>query len=159
METAIRHMRSREHVACEQILRALPDWFGLEEAIVSYVRDIQSMETWIAEINGEPIGFLTVNQHNESSAEIQVMAVMERYHGQGCGRRLVEHVEQVLRSHSVEFLQVKTLSPSRPSEHYERTRRFYEHMHFKPLEENNLWGATNPCLIMVKHLRCVAGHS
>jgi GNAT superfamily N-acetyltransferase len=80
------------------------------------------------------------------------MAIAESYHGQGCGRQLIEHTEQILRSRSVEFLQVKTLAPSRPSEHYERTRGFYEHMGFKPLEENQLWGEQNPCLIMVKHL-------
>jgi len=28
-------------------------------------------------------------------------------------------------------------------------------MGFEPLEENRLWGETNPCLIMVKHLACL----
>ena len=53
MATVIRLMRTGEHAACDRILRALPDWFGIEEAIVSYVRDLQSMETWIAEVDGE----------------------------------------------------------------------------------------------------------
>ena len=34
----------------------------------------------------------------------------------------------------------------------ERTRGFYDRMGFEPLEENELWGAENPCLIMVKQL-------
>ena len=82
------------------------------------------------------------------------MAVAERLHGQGCGRKLVEHAELVLRSRSVEFLEVKTLGPSKPDTNYERTRGFYDRMGFRPLEENAMWGDTNPCLIMVKHLRC-----
>ena len=82
------------------------------------------------------------------------MAVSGSHHGQGYGRRLVEHAEEVLRLRSVEFLEVKTLGPSRPDAHYEKTRRFYEHLGFRPLEENKLWGDSNPCLIMVKHLRC-----
>ncbi len=157
-------MEPGEHLQCEQILRGLPDWFGIEEAIVNYVRDIQSMQTWVAESRhetqsgcggesgGEVAGFLTLHRHNEHSAEIQVMAVTDAYHGQGCGRQLVEHAEHLLRTESVEFLQVKTLAPSRPCAHYERTRGFYKHMGFKPLEENKLWGEQNPCLVMVKHL-------
>ena len=154
MHVVIRPMETGEHVFCDQILRSLPDWFGIEDAIVNYVRDTQSMETWIAETDDELVGFLTINQHNEYSAEIHVMAVAGSYHRQGCGRRLVEYAEHVLRSRSVEFLEVKTLSPSRSSIHYERTRRFYERMGFKPLEENLLWGEQCPCLIMVKHLSC-----
>ena len=64
----------------------------------------------------------------------------------------VEHVEALLRPRGVELLQVKTLGPSRPSAAYARTRGFYEHLGFRPLEENALWGEVNPCLIMVKHL-------
>jgi|TARA_B100001964_G_scaffold196955_1_gene221771 GNAT superfamily N-acetyltransferase len=145
-------METREHALCDRILRGLPDWFGIEEAIVNYVRDLQNMETWIAEADGECVGFSAINQHNEYSAEIHVMAVAEEYHRQGIGRQLVEHSEATLLSRSVEFLQVKTLSPSRPNTHFERTRRFYERMGFRPLEENLLWGERNPCLIMVKHL-------
>ncbi|HJP33846.1 MAG TPA: GNAT family N-acetyltransferase [Candidatus Latescibacteria bacterium] len=148
----IRQMETREHALCDRILRGLPDWFGIEEAIVNYVRDLQNMETWIAEADGECVGFSAINQHNEYSAEIHVMAVAEEYHRQGIGRQLVEHSEATLLSRSVEFLQVKTLSPSRPNTHFERTRRFYERMGFRPLEENLLWGERNPCLIMVKHL-------
>jgi hypothetical protein len=53
-----------------------------------------------------------------------------------------------LRARSVEFLQVKTLGPSRPDERHDRTRRFYEHMGLRPLEENNpskLEPRSRPC--------------
>jgi hypothetical protein len=56
----------------------------------------------------------------------------------------------------VEFLQVKTLGPTRPDEGYDRTRRFYAQLGFRPLEEiRDLW-PENPCLIMVKALRADA---
>lgn len=150
----IRRMEPDEYAACGEILRSLPDWFGIEQAIVEYVRDVRSMETWIAEAESEVIGFLTLNRHNDCSAEIQVMAVRERFHGQGVGRRLVDRAERILRSAAVEFLQVKTLAPSGASAAYERTRLFYEAMGFRPLEENSQWGEGNPCLVMVKHLLC-----
>ena len=50
-------------------------------------------------------------------------------------------------------LQVKTLGPSHPSEHYAATRQFYVARGFRPLEElTEIWGEDNPCLIMVKRL-------
>ncbi|MFC1706488.1 GNAT family N-acetyltransferase [Planctomycetota bacterium] len=153
---AVRPLAECEADTCEQILRALPDWFGIEEAIVQYRRDIEAMETYVAEVNGDLAGFLTLNRHNKHTAEIQVMAVRPESHGLGIGRALVEHAETLLRSRAVEYLEVKTLGPSRPNAHYEKTRGFYLAMGFLPLEENKLWGERNPCLIMIKHLRCGA---
>jgi len=152
MPASIRLLHPDEHQLCENILRGLPDWFGIEEALANYVRDVQLMQTWVTRPVDEVAGFLTLNRHNVHSAEIHVMAVAHSHHGLGYGRQLVEFAEQVLRNERIEFLEVKTLSPSQPSSHYERTRGFYEHMGFKPLEENLLWGKANPCLIMIKHI-------
>ena len=152
-QLSIHPLQGGEVGICEQILRSLPDWFGIEEAIVEYRRDIEAMETYIAEISGVQVGFITLNHHNEYSSEIHVMALRKDHHGSGIGRALVEHAEHLLRSRSVKFLEVKTLGPSRPNEHYEKTRSFYFALGFRPLEENHvLWGDVNPCLIMIKNL-------
>jgi GNAT superfamily N-acetyltransferase len=135
-------------------MRSLPDWFGIEDAIVRYVKDVATMETWIAEDANEPVGFLTLRSHNPSSSEIQVMAIRARVHRRGVGRALVEHAAAILRQRGVEYFHVKTLGPSRPNEAYENTRRFYHSVGFVPLEENRLWGDANPCLILVRHLGC-----
>ncbi len=146
MPTGVRPMKAGEPAGCEQILRSLPDWFGIESSIVSYVRDLHVMETWIAEYARELVGFLALRVHNEHAAEIHVMAVSERVHGLGCGRRLVEHAQAVLKARSVEFLQVKTLGPSKQNDAYERTRGS-QSVGFLPLEETSLWGDENPCLV------------
>lgn len=148
----IRPMQRSEVGACEAILRALPEWFGVEESLTGYVRDLEALETWVADVGGTVAGFLAVKQHGPSSAEINVMAVAPHAHGRGCGRGLVEFAERVLRGRGVEFLRVKTLSPARPDAHYEKTRGFYERMGFRELEETDEWGDANPCLVMVKHL-------
>ena len=75
-------------------------------------------------------------------------------HRHGLGRTLVDHATDLLRDRRVEYLQVKTLGPSRENAEYAMTRAFYEAMDFRPLEETALWGEANPCLIMVKHLLC-----
>jgi len=138
---------------CEPILRAMPDWFGIERTLQQYVEDIGKMPTLIARTDGKIAGFLTIKKHNEYSAEVHVMAVRPEMHRRGVGRELLRRAEASLRRDGVEYLQVKTLGPSRPDEHYERTRAFHLAMGFRPLEEfKDLWDKDNPCLLMVKRL-------
>jgi GNAT superfamily N-acetyltransferase len=138
--------------ACGALLRSLPEWFGIEDAIEAYERDVRQLPTFAVRELEEIVAFLTLRLHNDWSAEILVMAVRRDRQRQGHGRRLVEAAEEHLRKRGVEYLQVKTLGPSRPSRGYEATRRFYEACGFRPLEEiEGLWPG-NPCLVMVKRL-------
>jgi GNAT superfamily N-acetyltransferase len=137
--------------ACAPILRVLPAWFGIEEATSRYIEDIDRLPTWLARAGGEAAGFLTIRQHNEYAAEIHVMGVRPELHRKGVGAALVRTVEAELSDAGIEYLQVKTLSPSHPDENYAKTRQFYLAMGFRPLEEfPELWGEANPCLQMIK---------
>jgi ribosomal protein S18 acetylase RimI-like enzyme len=125
---------------CVPILRNLPDWFGIEEAILDYER-------------GNVVGFLSLKQHNLFSAEILVMAVHPEAQCRGIGRALVAAAENHVRLLGIEYMQVKTLGPSRPDEGYARTRAFYDEIGYRPLEElTKIWDDHNPCLIMIKSL-------
>lgn len=138
---------------CEPILRSLPEWFGVEAAIRQYTQDIDLLPTLLAFANDQVVGFLTLKYHTTYAAEIYVMGIDPHYHRQGFGRALVERAEILLRQEGLEYLQVKTLSPSVEYEYYARTREFYAAMGFRPLEEIKLiWDAQNPCWLMVKHL-------
>jgi catechol 2,3-dioxygenase-like lactoylglutathione lyase family enzyme/ribosomal protein S18 acetylase RimI-like enzyme len=138
---------------CERIIRALPQWFGIESAILDYAKDVESMPMLIATIDSEVVGFLSLNKHTKKTAEIHVMGVLEKYHRQKVGKRLVEAAEKYLVQKEFEFLSVKTLSESRPNQEYDRTRNFYLAMGFVPLEEfKSLWGDHNPCLFLIKPL-------
>jgi ribosomal protein S18 acetylase RimI-like enzyme len=131
------------------VLAALPDWFGIEEAVDAYVRDVAALQTFAA----GRAGFLALKQHTDAAAEIYVMGVRPESRGRGLGTALLEAAESFLRAREVEYLQVKTLGPSQPSEHYAETRSFYAARGFRPLEElTAIWGEENPCLIMVKSL-------
>ncbi|MBU0984220.1 MAG: GNAT family N-acetyltransferase [candidate division Zixibacteria bacterium] len=138
--------------SCEAILRSLPQWFGIEEAIVRYRNDIERMESFGVHDNDRLIAFLTVNYHFDHAAEIHVMGIRKEYHRQGIGRAMVNHVESLLRTKGVELFEVKTLAAGHPDPNYAKTRLFYESLGFRPLEVNDLWGDKNPCLILVKHL-------
>lgn len=138
---------------CEKVLRSLPEWFGIESAILDYINDVRGMETWSVLVDQAEVGFLSVNKHNTWTAEIHVMGVMPSFHGQGLGTQLLRVVEQELSLEGFQFLTVKTLSESRPNEEYDKTRKFYLRAGFLPLEEfKTLWGEANPCLMLIKTL-------
>ncbi len=97
------------------------------------------------------MGLLTLVRHSRYAAEVYVMAVLPELHRQGIGRALLGHAERILAADDVEFLQVKTLAPSKSDDGYDKTRAFYLAYGFRPLEEfRHLWDAENPALQMIK---------
>ena len=138
---------------CVPLLRLLPDWFGIEEAILDYERQIEHLPTFLAKGDGRVLGFLSLKQHNPFTAEILVMAVHPQAQRGGIGRALVEAADVHARGLGLEYMQVKTLGPSHPDEGYAHTRAFYEALGFRSLEEfTQIWDENNPCLVMVKRL-------
>lgn len=143
----------RSRSVSERVLRSLPQWFGLEDAILAYIQEAAVLPTFIASEDDEDIGFLTLRPYESTAAEITAMGIQPNLHRRGYGRALIAAAEAHVRSEGRAILQVKTLGPSHPSEGYARTRAFYRSAGFVPLEETQaFWGASNPCLIMVKPL-------
>jgi ribosomal protein S18 acetylase RimI-like enzyme len=140
-------------VRVAEILHALPDWFGIESAVSDYVEQSTRLPTYRAVDDDVTVGVCLVKLHSPHSAELYLIAVEPRRHRRGIGSALVRNVERDLTADGVEYLHVKTLGPSYASPDYERTRRFYEALGFRALEElHGIW-PDNPCLIMVKHLQ------
>jgi GNAT superfamily N-acetyltransferase len=138
---------------CEPILRSLPGWFGIEEAIVHYSIEIDRLPTFLACDAGRVIGFLSLKQHNPFSAEVYVMGIRPEMHRSGIGRALISQAQEWLKGQGFEYLQVKTLGPSHGDPSYARTRAFYLAVGFRPLEEfRQIWNEQNPCLVMVQRL-------
>ena len=138
---------------CDSILHALPSWFGVEASIADYINKVKSMPFWAAFDGEHPIGFIALKVHNSYTVEICVMGVLKEYHRHGIGKRLIEYCEQFCQNHHAEFLTVKTLDASAPSNSYAKTRQFYLALGFRPLEVFPLhWDKDNPCLFMAKYL-------
>jgi len=133
---------------CEQVLRDLPEWFGIEEATAAYIRDVAELPTF--RIGDD--AFLSLKLHTPLAAEVYVMGVRRAQHGQGLGSTLLRAAEAYLRARGVEYLQVKTLGPSDPDAGYAKTRSFYLARGFVPLEEIHGFWEHNPCLLLVKRL-------
>jgi ribosomal protein S18 acetylase RimI-like enzyme len=138
---------------CGAILNELPQWFGIAEAIERYIGRSADLSMLVVRNGSDVSGFLSLKRHAPQAAELYLMGVRPELHGQGIGTALVEAAESRLRDDGVEYFQVKTLGPSRPSRGYDQTRRFYEARGFRALEEiPGYWDEDNPCLIMVKRI-------
>lgn len=138
---------------CNDILRALPNWFANEAPIVDYVDKTQHMPFYAAFDDGKAIGFVAVKVHNCYTSEVCVMGVLKEFHRNGIGKMLIKCCERYCIDNKMEFLTVKTLDESAESSSYEKTREFYHALGFRPLEVFPLfWDEENPCLFMVKYV-------
>jgi GNAT superfamily N-acetyltransferase len=136
---------------CREILAALPASFGIPSSVEDFIAVADRSPTVIASLGDRDIGLLTLVRHSPYSAEVYVMGVIPEFHRQGVGHALLGHAEGILAADGVEFLQVKTLSPSKPDGGYDKTRAFYLACGFRPLEEfPRLWDRDNPALQMIK---------
>ena len=144
--------REEKGLICNQILRSLPSWFGIEEALVDYTNTTKEMPFYTVYLKDDPVGFVAIKVHNKHTAEVYVMGILEEHHRNGLGRLLIEKCEQYCAEKGMDFLTVKTLASLNPDENYAKTRRFYESIGFKPLEVfKTLWDESNPCLFLVKN--------
>ena len=153
MEFSVELIEADKSAICRDVLCALPEWFGLPDAIETYAQTAGSLPMFGVAVNGATVGFLSLKVHTPSAAEAYVLGVKKPWQRQGAGRSLLFAAEAWCRQRAVRFLTVKTLAASHPDPFYARTRAFYEAIGFLPLEVfPTLWSAANPCLLMVKVL-------
>ena len=99
----------------------------------------------------EPVAFVSLKKHTPHAAELYVLGVKRRYHGQGLGRALFDAALAFAGQEGLRVLTVKTLAASHPDPYYAATRNFYEALGFLSVEVfPTLWGLSNPCLLMVR---------
>ena len=138
---------------CLDILRALPEWFGNEAAVLDYAKQCETLPVFAAFEGEQAVGFVALKPHNEYTGEILVMGLLPGSHRKGIGRALLAACEEACRANGTRFLTVKTLADTHPCQDYAKTRAFYFAMGFVPLEVFPLhWDEENPCLFMAKHL-------
>lgn len=150
--TRVTNPREKSQI-CEEVLRALPQWFGIEEATRSYILGVAQTDFFVIRLGPLAIGFISLVHHNEFTSEIYCMGLFQEVHGRGLGKQLLNEAENFLKGQRKKFLTVKTLGDSFPDPGYERTKQFYRAVGFIPLEESTeIWGPQVPCLFMVKVL-------
>lgn len=147
------HDKEEKRKISKNILKALPDWFGMPESVQEYINGCIELSFFAAIDGTKPLGFIVMKENNQYTAEIYVMGVLPDHHGQGIGKALFNRAYSWAREVGYEYMQVKTLDESHPDINYAKTRKFYFSIGFRPLEcLPELWGKENPCLIMVQHI-------
>ena len=145
----LRWTETGDEAVAETVLRALPDWFGIEDALSGYVAASGRLPTVTARLGGEAVGFASIGPVTPGTAEIHVIGVPPSHHRLGVGRRMVAAVLARCRGTGVRLLTVKTLGAASGDPFYERTRRFYDAVGFAPAAElPDLWGPGAPCLAL-----------
>ncbi|MGI8975668.1 MAG: GNAT family N-acetyltransferase [Thermomicrobiales bacterium] len=70
---------------CDEIGRALPAWFGIEEGLLDLRHAAETQFGFVATVADEVIGFVTLERHFPESSEITWMAVHPDHHRRGVG--------------------------------------------------------------------------
>ena len=137
----------------EQILRALPEWFGDEESLVEYVQTVKKYPFFCAFKGDACVGFFSGVIHHERTGDIYVCGLHPDHHRRGLGTKLYEALENYFINQGCVYVMVKTLSPLHPDKYYALTRKFYASIGFKDFyTDKKIWGHENPCLIMIKNI-------
>ena len=135
-----------------QILEALPDWFGIEDARESYIKESADQLFFAAFDENQAIGFLCLKETGKDTLEISVMGVLKDYHRHGIGKELFLNAKKLAIENGYSFLQVKTVQMG-CYETYDNTNRFYLSLGFKEFEVfPDLWDKWNPCQIYIMAL-------
>jgi ribosomal protein S18 acetylase RimI-like enzyme len=136
------------------ILRKLPEWFGIEESLQDYVNTVHKYPFWAAFDNeNNCIGFFSGIIHYNRTGDIYVCGIDPKYHGKGIGTMLYKEIEKYFRENNCKYIIVKTLSEIDQDPNYAQTRKFYKKMGFEELiTDTEMWGENCPCLIMIKKL-------
>lgn len=134
------------------VLKQLPEWFGLPDALEDYVQKSREMKTVGCYFKNYMVGFLSLKKTSAKAMEVYVMGILPQLHRMGIGTMLMRMAEQEAEKAAMQYLQVKTLSPKVQDPDYLKTYAFYERMGFCPLEVLPLWDEWNPCQLMVKYI-------
>ncbi|MFC0547783.1 GNAT family N-acetyltransferase [Kutzneria chonburiensis] len=149
----IRILHADDAARCDEIIAALPYFFGIQAGVDACAEAVRTHRGWVAEVDGVVAGFLTVEQL--INPEISWLAVHPEHRHHGIGKALVAAAVDVLASEGHTLLTVLTLGPSvveQPTDNYSGTRRFYRSVGFEAVRELDLVGWEQAALLLVRRL-------
>lgn len=77
-----------------EILRDLPEWFGIPESTQAYIEGAKDLRVWAAYQESDVVGFISLSYSSEDCAEIDCLGVKKSFQGQGIGRELITTIER-----------------------------------------------------------------
>lgn len=142
-----------KQVITEDVLRDLPEWFGIEAATKEYIQGVKDKVFFAAYDKDNPIGFYCVREENQQVLDLYVLGIKRSHHRLGIGKALQRHVEAYAINKGYQYLMVLTLAKKAYDEAYLKTRKFYLDMGFIDFYQNDdIFSKEDPCQIMMKKL-------
>lgn len=75
MEIMLENNVKTKQVIVYEVLKDLPEWFGLDDALNEYVKNSSKYLLWVAKENDEILGFISLKETALKVAEIYCMGV------------------------------------------------------------------------------------
>ncbi len=137
----------------QTILNDLPAWFGIEEAIKTYVEGVKPLPFFAAKVRDQYVGFYALREENAQVIDMYVLGVLKAYHHKGIGQKLQAYVDQYAKKKGYTYLMVLTLAKKAQNPAYLKTRQFYLKVDFFDFYQNDkIFSKEDPCQIMIKAL-------
>ena len=137
----------------EDVLRDLPEWFGIEEATRHYIDEVVKYPFIALYVEDKAIGFYSLREENKDVLDMYVLGIKKEYHGKGLGTKLQDYVNEYAKNNGYSYVIVLTLSDKHPDKGYALTRDFYHKNGFIDIyQSDKIWDPTNPTQIMMKKL-------
>lgn len=135
-----------------QILKDLPDWFGMPEHTKDYIEKSKDLPFFAYYQDNKALGFIVLKETSRYACDIYCMGVLKAHHRKGIGKALFHHFEAFAKDKAYKFVQVKTVEQGHYDD-YDLTNAFYKSLGFYELEVfPNHWDKHNPCQIYIKSL-------
>jgi len=140
-------------VICEEVLRDLPEWFEIEDALKEYILRVKDYVFFAIYKDDEIVRFYSLREENKKTLDMYVLGIKKKFHGLGFGTKLQEYVNEYAKKLGYEYVLVLTLSKKHQDIGYSKTRDFYHKMGFVDIyESDKIWDKHNPTQIMIKKL-------
>jgi L-aminopeptidase/D-esterase-like protein/GNAT superfamily N-acetyltransferase len=119
------------------LARTLPAWFTHTETESEMAQDIRDEAGLVAEVNGEPVGFVIWGEpefHRESGVvELYWVGVHRDWRGKDVGKALLRVMEEKLKKDGIQAVEVWTVADTEFYPPYAETRAFYRAMGYRDL--------------------------
>ena len=141
---------ARDAAATDRILRSLPTWFGIADALRASVQRTSIAEaSFVARVDGQVVGVALVERASPETAELSLIAVHADHRGGGIGRALVDAAATWAGFAGASLLEVHTVGPSFEDDGYAATRASYRSCGFLPVREIDGLDWDGPTLVRV----------
>lgn len=91
----IERYKSKHKQRCYEIFDELDGWFGSDEINSEYVNQLSEYSSFVAVVDGNVEGVISLDWHFGSTAEVYSMPISLAHHRQGIGKQLMVAAEKL----------------------------------------------------------------